>query len=524
VFANATGCSSVYASTFPFNPYTDPWVNSLFQDAPALAKGIFEGLAAEAVDDIRALRIAKLDLDDDYDPQVHDKFFRTFAWAGFTPEEMGLLPTVISMGGDGATYDIGFGALSRLLSTTSPIKVVVLNTGVYSNTGGQASTASLTGQDSDLARFGAAHSGKQDERKELGLIAAFHPSVFVVQSCTALQGHFLKNVMEFLNHNDSPAVLDVYTPCQAEHGIADAAASRHSRMAVESRMNPVFVHDPRRGTDLHARFSLDGNAEVTKDWATTSIEYVENGTTKLLDVPLTPAYFASTETRFKKQFRKLAADADAVPVHEYIDLDPAARAGKTPFVFTTDDDKKLVKLEVSQTLVHLVQDRRKYWRTLQYLAGIDVVQLDASHRNELDGLRRQYTEAVNERESSLDSIARAMSELAASSNAPAGGISLGGLGIGSAPAAVPAAAAATNGNGAFVSLSEDDIAKCTNCKTCYQDLPELFEKTKIVADGGTKEVAHMIPGVLERVKATPELKTKVARVAANCDAEIIHEH
>ncbi len=97
----------------------------------------------------------------------------------------------------------------------------MLNTGAYSNTGGQASTASLTGQDSDLARFGAAHHGKQEDRKELGLIAAFHPNVFVVQTCTALQGHFLKNVMEYLNHNDSPAVLDVYTPCQAEHGIAD---------------------------------------------------------------------------------------------------------------------------------------------------------------------------------------------------------------------------------------------------------------------------------------------------------------
>ena len=95
-------------------------------------------------------------------------------------------------------------------------------------------------------------------------------------------------------------------------------------------------------------------------------------------------------------------------------------------------------------------------------------------------------------------------------------------GAGAAPAT--AAPAATNGNGAFVSLAEDDIAKCTNCKTCYQDVPELFEKTKIVAGGASKEVAHLIPGVLERVKATPELKTKVARVAANCDAEIIHEH
>ena len=92
-----------------------------------------------------------------------------------------------------------------------------------------------------------------------------------------------------------------------------------------------------------------------------------------------------------------------------------------------------------------------------------------------------------------------------------------------APAKAAAPVAATNG-GAFVTLADEDIAKCNNCKTCYQDLPELFEKTKIVVNGETKEVGHLIPGVLDRIKATPELKAKVARVAANCDAEIVHEH
>jgi pyruvate-ferredoxin/flavodoxin oxidoreductase len=523
VIANATGCSSVYASTFPFNPYNDPWVNSLFQDTPAVAKGIFEGLAVEAVEDVRAMRTAKLELADEYDPQIHDKMFKTLGWSDFTAEELALMPTVFSIGGDGATYDIGFGALSRVLTTSTPIKTLVLNTGVYSNTGGQASTSSLTGQDSDLSRFGAAHSGKQESRKELGLIAAFHPNVFVVQSSTALQGHFLNATMQYLAHNDSPAVLDVYTPCQAEHGIADAAASQHARMAVESRMSPVFVHDPRRGSDLHSRFVLDGNPDINKDWASTTIEYVEGGVTKLKDVPYTPADFARTETRFKKQFRKLADGAEGVEIAEYVELPAAQRAGKTPFVWTTDADKALGRLEVSQTLVRLVEERRKYWRTLQYLAGIDVVRLDESHKAELEALRAQYKTAVDERESSLDSIAKAMSELAASSAAPSNGFA-GALmpGAAAAPAAA-AAAPAAGGNGAvLVRMDEADLVKCNNCKTCYQDIPELFEKTKIIVDGVTKEVGHLIPGALERVKVTPELKAKVARVAANCDAEIIH--
>ncbi len=529
VIANATGCSSVYASTFPFNPYNDPWVNSLFQDTPAVAKGIFEGLSAEASGDIRALRVARLDLTDEYDPETHDRYFRTFAWADFTPEELSLLPTVISMGGDGATYDIGFGSLSRILSTSTPIKVVVLNTGAYSNTGGQASTASLTGQDSDLSRFGAAHAGKQEERKELALIAAFHPNVFVVQSCAALQAHFLKHAVEFLNHNDSPAVLDVYTPCQGEQGIGDPQASRHGRLAVESRMNPVFVHDPRRGPDLHSRFSLDGNPDPDKDWTTNTIEYVEDGALKLMEAPLTPADFAVTEGRFRKQFRPLAPDAVGVPIHEYVTLGMADRAGKAPFVWSTDEDRKLIKVEASQTIVHLVQERRKNWRTLQYLAGLDVEKLDADHHAEVDALKRQYKEAAEARESSINSIARAMSELAASSKAPSfGAPSSGGVAGGVTThliSAAPVTAPAAKGNGAApVSLADEDLPKCNNCKTCYQEIPELFEKTRIVVDGASKEVGHLIPGALEHIKVTPELTARIARVAANCDAEIIHEH
>jgi pyruvate-ferredoxin/flavodoxin oxidoreductase len=277
---------------------------------------------------------------------------------------------------------------------------------------------------------------------------------------------------------------------------------------------------------MRGRFSLDGNPDADKDWTTNTIEHLEEGATKLLETPLTPADFALTEGRFKKQFRPLAADAVGVPVHEYIDLSAADQRGKTPFVWSTDDDKKLIKLEVGPTIIHLVHNRRKYWRTLQYLSGLDVAKLDADHHAELEALQRQYKESLEARESSIDSIARAMSELAASSNAPLSGGFAAALtpGTGAATPAAVAAAPAAAANGALVTLADADIAKCNNCKTCYQDMPELFEKTKIVVDGVTKEVGHLIPGALDRVKITPELKAKVARLAANCDAEIIHAH
>ncbi len=521
VIANATGCSSVYASTFPFNPYNDPWVNSLFQDSPAVSKGIFEGLTASATVDFKAMRIARLELADAYNPATDDAFLKNFSWADFSPEERSILPTVISISGDGAAYDIGFGSLSRLLASKTPVKVVVLNSGVYSNTGGQTSTASLSAQDSDLSRFGSAVSGKQEDRKELGLIAAFHPDVFVVQSATAMPGHFLKSMMAYLEHNSSPAVLDVYTPCQAEHGIADAAASRRAKLAVESRVSPVFVHDPKPGASLEERFSLDGNPALDKDWTTTTLEYVEDGKVQLMDVPLTPADFARGETRFKKQFRPLKDGADGVPIHEYINLPLAERAGKTPYVLATNAERRLVRSEVGAMVVHLVEERRKYWRTLQHLAGQRVAQLDAEHHAEIIALRQRYDEAVKAQEATMDSIARGMSELAAASAAPAA-VGIGGALAPVAAGAAPAAAAPAAANGSDIPhIRDEDMTLCTNCKTCYQEVPELFELTRIVVDGQVKEVARTIPGALEKIEVTPQLKARLAKVAANCDGEIV---
>ena len=525
-FANATGCSSVYASTFPSNPYKDPWVNSLFQDTPAVAKGIFEGYCATAVDDFTALRTAKLDLQDLYDPKVHDSLFRCFNWHHFSEDEFAMLPAVISMGGDGATYDIGFGALSRVLVSETPIKVVVLNTGAYSNTGGQTSTASYTAQDSDLTRFGGAHSGKREDRKELGLIAAFHPKVLVIQTNAGLQSHFMKNVMDFLTYNESSAVFDTYTTCQPEHGITDDAGSRHATLAVESRMSPVFVHDPRCGDTLAERFSLEGNPEIGKDWITTTREYIDDeGNAALMETPFTAADFAVLEGRFKKHFHPVTQDENPLPIAEYIDLSESDRYGKVPFIWSTTTEGKLIKLTMTSAMVELTEERRKNWRMLEYLGGLHIEHMEKVHREELDEWQQKYQESSVARESSIDSIARGMAELASISGAPASPadkvipVTVAGAGTVAESAAETTAVASEGGD--LVEITETDMVKCTNCKTCYQDLGELFEKTKIMVGGSAKEVSRVIPGIFDKIEITPELVQRASRVADDCDVEII---
>ena len=529
--ANATGCSSVYASTFPANPYKDPWVNSLFQDTPAVAKGIFEGLCASAVDDYRAMRSARLDLEDQYQPDYHDKLYSCFNWHHFSAEERALLPAVISMGGDGATYDIGFGALSRVLVSETPLKVVVLNTGAYSNTGGQTSTSSYTAQDSDLTRFGVAHRGKHEDRKELGLIASFHPNVLVIQTNAAMQSHFMKNAMEFLTYNDSPAVLDAYTTCQPEHGIADNAGARQAIAAVESRMYPVFVHDPRKGDTLAERFSLEGNPEIGKDWVTTTLEYVDDdGKPQLLEIPYTAADFAVTEGRFRKHFKPLIGDiaGDPVPIHEFIDFDETARYGKIPYIWSTDADRKLVKLTMTHAMVMLTEERRRNWRMLEYLGGLHTDLMAVEHERQLRDWQEKYRQSNTARDNAIDSIARGMAELASASGAPAApatqSIPLDAIGAVQTAtqfeeSTAPAGVSAGGGGGRLVEITDE--ALCTNCKTCYQDCTELFEKITIVVDGESKVVSRVIPGALDNVGLTPALVQLASRIADECDAEII---
>ena len=527
VIANSTGCSSVYSSTMPFGSYLDPWVNSLFQDAQPLAKGIFEGLSAQLVHDVRARRLAQLELDDAYDPATHDRDLQMLSWGRLTTDEIALLPTVLTIGGDGASYDIGFGAMSRVLASGTPIKVMVLDSGAYSNTGGQASTASFTGQDSDLARFGGTHTGKVESRKELALLASFHPGVYVCATSTAMHGHFLTATMDFLTYPEGPAVMDVYTPCGSENGVPEAASNERSRLAVESRMNPLFVHDPRRGATLHDWFSIDGNPDPDRTWTTRTLQHLDDqGQVQLLTTPLTPADFALGEVRFRKQFTRLARDleASAVPIDEFVDLPVAQRAGRLPFVVTTDDDLHLVKFACSTSIVALVSDRRRYWQTLQYLSGGHQAELTALHRADLEALQRRYDEAVQQREASIDDIVRSMSELAASSRAPVG---LGAtVPVGAPPVRSAAAASAPAGAPAAVMdlpvyLDPADEALCNDCGTCYQELPQLFEKATVVIDGIARTVGRMIPGAAERIEVTPDLQRRIDRVKATCDGEII---
>jgi pyruvate/2-oxoacid:ferredoxin oxidoreductase beta subunit/Pyruvate/2-oxoacid:ferredoxin oxidoreductase delta subunit len=249
----ATGCNTVYTSTYPYNPYLVPWTNSLFENAPAMAMGI------------RARWDQK-------------------GWAD---------KPIWCLGGDGAMFDIGFQALSRLFASGMNIKVFVLDTQVYSNTGGQASTSTYMGQNTKMSVHGKVVAGKQERRKEIAQIAMMHPRTFVAQTTCAHVNHFYRSILDALEF-DGPALVCCYTTCQPEHGVADNMATDQARLAVDTRAFPLIVYDPRKGDTLRERVSLQGNPAVNDDW------WVNPKTGQVVDF----IDFCRSEGRFAKHFNK----------------------------------------------------------------------------------------------------------------------------------------------------------------------------------------------------------------------------
>lgn len=257
VIANATGCSSIYGGSVPSTPYSIPWANSLFEDNAEFALGmhlsyevkrkyikrVLENEMTNVSDEIQTLFKTYLDNMNDYKKtlEVKEKLSNLDI-----PEKLknllNFMPkrTVVAIGGDGWAYDIGFGGIDHVLATNENIKVLVLDTEVYSNTGGQSSKASNLGQVSEFADF-----GKKTAKKDLFRIAMSYPNCYVASiSMGANMMHSIKVMKEAMEHN-GPALIIAYSPC-IEHGIKTGMAHsiEEERLASEVGYTLLMRYKP----------------------------------------------------------------------------------------------------------------------------------------------------------------------------------------------------------------------------------------------------------------------------------------
>jgi pyruvate-ferredoxin/flavodoxin oxidoreductase len=373
-FSNSTGCTSMWGATFPFNPYPFPWVSHLFQDAPSVAVGLFEGHMRKMADGFISVRRAEKLRSGRYDAESDEALFANFDWHQFSDDEFALCPPVFAVGGDGAMMDIGFQNLSRVMVSGKPIRVVVVDTQASSSGGGQGCTAGFRGQVADVSEPGRERKGKEEYRKELALISMAHRDAFVMQSSQATPSHLFKHLIRGLQVR-RPAVFILNAPCPREWGIAQDSAPEAARLALESRAVPNLVFDPDQGSTFSECFSLEGNPSPEDRWTSHEMVYVdEQGEEQRMTLPLTIADWALGEERFRSHFSAPEEGAELMPFHEFLDLDGDERADATPFIYTVDADRRLGKLCVSRGLVDLADERLRYWALLKELAGLEVSQ------------------------------------------------------------------------------------------------------------------------------------------------------
>ena len=248
IIANATGCSSIYGGSIPDLPYEVPWSNSLFEDNAEYGYG-FAFAHKAARDKIRNYMENNKDelfniwLNNCNDYEVTKEIYKKIDY-----EKHPILnelknyivkPSIWEIGGDGWAYDIGFGGIDHVLSSGEDINILVLDSQVYSNTGGQASKSTPKGA---IAKFAA--SGKKTSKKDLARIAMCYPNVYVAQiSLGANMMQTLKALKEAEEHN-GPSIVIAYTPC-ISHGIKGGMKESINieKLAVKCGYFPIFRYD-----------------------------------------------------------------------------------------------------------------------------------------------------------------------------------------------------------------------------------------------------------------------------------------
>jgi pyruvate-ferredoxin/flavodoxin oxidoreductase len=381
-----TGCNTVYGSTPPNNPHPYPWMNSLFQDGITIGWLMGESFIVDhARRSVIPERLADALMQRDADVMTPREYyeFTHFSDALMTDEEVLELPKAWVVGGDGGMGDIGYQNVSKVILQNRPnVKAVMLDTQVYSNTGGQNSDSTPMLGGNDMNMFGAATQGKSVEKKTVAeTFLAGHGSPFVAQVSIANAPKLYRAILDGIEYRGT-AFLQCFTTCQPEHGVADDMALTQAQRVRDSRGAPEFIFNPRLGETYQEALDVKGNPSVDLDWYETKF--------KASNEPYryTVAHWCATEARFRNHLKKIKKEeADAlIPLENMLvrilqqdvvyrrHLVPGHRAYIPDFgvyIKIQGGNGHAEYRALSRQLVMFCVERRKAWRLLQSKAGIE---------------------------------------------------------------------------------------------------------------------------------------------------------
>ena len=270
IVANATGCSSIYGASTPSMPYSIPWANSLFEDNAEFGFGM--RIADQAMknqivnlinNNMNLVKKSEKPIYKAYCDEINDetanalleiiedtKIDRLLKLKDFIAPK-----SVWMIGGDGWAYDIGYNGIDHVLANRENVNILVLDTEVYSNTGGQASKSTRVGA---VAKFAA--GGKETAKKDLARIALTYPHVYVGTISLGANPNQAIKVLKEAEAYDGPSIIIAYAPCIAQGLLKGMKNSiQEEKDATLSGYFPLFHYNPVSG-----EFKLDSKADFTK--------------------------------------------------------------------------------------------------------------------------------------------------------------------------------------------------------------------------------------------------------------------
>ena len=270
VIANATGCSSIYGASTPSMPYSIPWANSLFEDNAEFGFGmkvadsaIKNRIVSLIKNNIKDVKKSEIDIYKGYADDINDDTAKALLEVIDETKIEGLVKlksfvapkSIWLVGGDGWAYDIGYNGIDHVLANKENVNILVLDTEVYSNTGGQSSKSTRTGA---VAKFAAA--GKQTAKKDLTKMALTYEHVYVGTISLGANPNQAIKVLKEAEAYNGPSIVVAYAPCIAQGIIKGMKNSiNEEKIATEVGYFPLFHYNP-----ASLEFKMDSKADFSK--------------------------------------------------------------------------------------------------------------------------------------------------------------------------------------------------------------------------------------------------------------------
>lgn len=466
------------------------------------AAALFDEQANELADLFSACRLARLEIDNHYDPVVHDPWFENFGWEAFSEEELLLVPATVALESSVRLAGDGMSAFSQLLNSGRPIQVLT-------RIKGHGNPAA-----SDDAPF-------RDFRLELGYLATAHRQCYVSQTSAARYQHLMQG---FLKATEQPrtGVHLINTGMQDEiifqetdpHLIGSAITKSRKQFlmdpwmvagaALEGRVHPFFHLDPNQGDTFAERMDFSINPQPEKDWAIHPFSYRDSSGEMIhSELAFTFADYALLIPQLRNHFRQIPSDFDAgvlTPIADYLTQSDEEAFTLIPYVWAVNGENELHKVVVSRELVLACKDRLNYWHTLQELAGVcnphveqaindttlsleathnsTITELNAAHEHEINTLRENATtEVMGKLTQVLMGMDLNQSVATSAATAPVASAAETAIDETEIEAAVEEEPAVEEPPAATIELTEDpwiESILCTTCNDCLVINPQLF--------------------------------------------------